>query len=103
MKLRTLFIFIFTLYRRRIIKSIYEEATKKKITKKKILNIDFNLIKKFKNLSTINFYGITILSYINFIFSILTLYRKNFFFLNLNIFKKVRLFYIRIILFISIK
>ena len=103
MKLRTFFIFILTLYRRRIIKNIYEDSTKKKITKKIILNIDYNLIKRFKNLSAINFYGITFLSHINFIFSILTLFKKNFFFLNFNIFKKVRLFYIRIILFISIK
>ena len=103
MRLRFLLIFFLTLYRKKVIANIYENATKRKITKKMLTIVDYKLIKKLKNLSTINFYGIIILSNINFILSALMFFQKTFFFLSFDIFKKIRLFYIRTILFISLE
>jgi len=100
--IRNILIYFLSYYRKNIIKNIFEKILKKKINNKNIVRIDKNLIKKIKKLSALNFYGIILLSYINFFISIFTFFKRNFFLLNLKLFKKIKLFYLRLVLFISV-
>jgi hypothetical protein len=99
---RNILIFFLGIYRKNIIKEVFKNILNKKISKRNVIRIEKSLIKKIKNLSVINFYGIILLSYINFFISILTFFKINFFLLNFKLFKKIKLFYLRLVLFISV-
>ena len=100
--LRNFLIYLLSYHRKNIIKNVFKKILNKKISNKNIVRIDKNLIKKINKLSALNFYGIILLSYINFFISISTLFKRNFFLLNFKLFKKIKLFYLRLVLFISV-